>query len=633
MTVEAKTETRGFETEVNQLLDLMIHSLYSNKEIFMRELISNASDACDKLRFQAVSDDSLYGDDSELKVKVAFDKEARTITITDNGIGMNRDEVIDHIGTIAKSGTKSFLSSLTGDESSDAKLIDQFGVGFYSSFIVADKVTLKTRKAGDDAENGVSWTSKGKGEYDIQSIEKAARGTEITLHLREDEDELLNDWKLRSIITQYSDHIDFPILMDKTTEPEEEGGETTIEEETVNQASALWTLSKSEITDDEYKEFYKHVAHDFEDPLGWIHNRVEGTNEYTSLLYLPKRAPFDLYDRESKNGIKLYVQRVFILEDSEQLMPKYLRFVRGLVDSNSLSLNVSREILQSSKVIDSIRNGSVKKILTMLEKMAKNDPEKYQSFWNEFGKVLKEGPGEDFANKEKVGKLLRFASTHTDSEDQNVSLDDYISRMPEGQDKIYYIAADTYSAAKNSPHLEIFRKKGIEVLLLSDRVDEWLTSHFTEFDGKNLQSVAKGELDLDKDDEESKKEQEEKAKQSEGLIKRMKDSLGDKVEEVRISTRLTSSPACIVLNDQDMAMHMQRLMKEAGHELPGSKPILEINTDHPIVKRLEEEKADDKFSDWSDILFDQAILAEGGQLDDPASFVHKLNEMLVTIAE
>ncbi|MCP4078309.1 MAG: molecular chaperone HtpG [Gammaproteobacteria bacterium] len=633
MTVEAKTETRGFETEVNQLLDLMIHSLYSNKEIFMRELISNASDACDKLRFQAVSDDSLYGDDSELKVKVAFDKEARTITVTDNGIGMNRDEVIDHIGTIAKSGTKSFLSSLTGDESSDAKLIGQFGVGFYSSFIVADEVTLKTRKAGDDAESGVSWTSKGKGEYDIQSIEKAARGTEITLHLREDEDELLNDWKLRSIITQYSDHIDFPILMDKVTEPEEEGGETTIEEETVNQASALWTLSKSEITDDEYKEFYKHVAHDFEDPLGWIHNRVEGTNEYTSLLYLPKRAPFDLYDRESKNGIKLYVQRVFILEDSEQLMPKYLRFVRGLVDSNSLSLNVSREILQSSKVIDSIRNGSVKKILTMLEKMAKNDPEKYQSFWNEFGKVLKEGPGEDFANKEKVGKLLRFASTQVDSEDQNVSLDDYISRMPEGQDKIYYIAADTYSAAKNSPHLEIFRKKGIEVLLLSDRVDEWLTSHFTEYDGKHLQSVAKGELDLDKDDEESKKEQEEKAKQSEGLIKRMKESLGDKVEEVRISTRLTSSPACIVLNDQDMAMHMQRLMKEAGHELPGSKPILEINTDHPIVKRLEQEKADNKFSDWSDILFDQAILAEGGQLDDPASFVHKLNEMLVTIAE
>ncbi len=633
MTVEAKTETRGFETEVNQLLDLMIHSLYSNKEIFLRELISNASDACDKLRFLAVSDDSLYETDSELKVKITFDKDARTIIITDNGIGMNRDEVIDHIGTIAKSGTKSFLNALTGDDSSDAKLIGQFGVGFYSSFIVADEVTLKTRKAGEAADLGVSWHSKGKGEYDIQTIDKAVRGTEITLHLREGEDELLNDWKLRSIITQYSDHISFPVLMDKVTEPEEEGGETTIEEETVNQASALWTLSKSEISDDEYKEFYKHVAHDFEDPLEWIHNRVEGTNEYTSLLYLPKRAPFDLYDRESKNGIKLYVQRVFILEDSEQLMPKYLRFIRGLVDSSSLSLNVSREILQSSKVIDSIRNGSVKKILTMLTKMAKNDPEKYQSFWNEFGKVLKEGPGEDFANKEKVGKLLRFSSTHTDSEDQNVSLDDYISRMQEGQDKIYYIAADSHSASKNSPHLEIFRKKGIEVLLLSDRVDEWLTSHFTEYEGKSLQSVAKGELDLDKDDEESKKEQEKKAKESEGLIKRMKDALGDKVEEVRISTRLTNSPACIVLNQQDMAMHMQRLMKEAGHELPGSKPVLEINTDHPIVKRLDEEKSDDKFNDWSEILYDQAILAEGGQLEDPASFVHKLNEMLVTIAE
>ncbi len=632
MSVEAKTETRGFETEVNQLLDLMIHSLYSNKEIFLRELISNASDACDKLRFLAVSNGALYEDDSDLKVKVAFDKEARTITITDNGVGMNRDEVIDNIGTIAKSGTKTFLNSLTGDESSDAKLIGQFGVGFYSSFIVADSVNLKTRKAGEDAKQGVSWTSKGKGEYDLETIEKPLRGTEITLHLREEEDELLNDWKLRSIITQYSDHISFPVMMDKVIEPTEEGGETTIEEEIVNQASALWTRSKADITDDEYKEFYKHVAHDFEEPLDWSHNRVEGTNEYTSLLYLPKRAPFDLYDRDSKNGIKLYVQRVFILEDSEQLMPKYLRFVRGLVDSNSLSLNVSREILQSSKVIDSIRSGSVKKVLQMLEKMAKNDPEKYQSFWKEFGKVLKEGPGEDFANKEKIGKLLRFASTKTDAEVQNVSLDDYISRMQEGQDKIYYIAADSHSASKNSPHLEIFRKKGIEVLLLSDRVDEWLTSHFTEYDGKPLQSVAKGELDLDKD-EDSKKELEKKAEQSKDLLKRMKDSLGDRVEEVRITNRLTSSPACIVLNEHDMAMHMQRLMKEAGHQLPGSKPILEINTDHPIVKRLEAEKSDDKFNDWSDILFDQAILAEGGQLDDPASFVHKLNEMLVTIAE
>ncbi|MDJ0880397.1 MAG: molecular chaperone HtpG [Gammaproteobacteria bacterium] len=633
MTVEANTETRGFETEVNQLLDLMIHSLYSNKEIFLRELISNASDACDKLRFLAISDDSLYEEDIDLKVKIAYDKDNRNITITDNGIGMNREEVIEHIGTIAKSGTRSFLDNLTGEQSKDAQLIGQFGVGFYSSFIVADKVTLKTRKAGEKPDQGVCWISEGKGEYEIQSIEKATRGTEITLHLREDEDEFLNDWKLRSIITQYSDHISFPVLMEKVVEPEEEGGETTIEEETVNQASALWTRSKNEISDDEYKEFYKHVAHDFEEPLEWVHNRVEGTNEYTSLLYLPKRAPFDLYDRESKHGIKLYVQRVFIMEDSEQLMPKYLRFVRGLVDSSSLPLNVSREILQSSKVIDSIKSGSVKKILGLLEKMAKNDPEQYQEFWNEFGKVLKEGPGEDFANKEKIGKLLRFASTKTDSADQNVSLDDYIERMQEGQDKIYYVAADSHSAASNSPHLEIFRKKGIEVLLLSDRVDEWLTSNLTEYEGKQLQSVAKGELDLDKDDETSKKELEEKAKESEDLIKRMKDVLSDKVEEVRVTNRLTTSPACIVLNEHDMAMHMQRLLKEAGHAMPGSKPILEINTDHPIVKRLDQEKTDDKFKDWSSILFDQAVLAEGGQLDDPASFVHKLNEMLVTIAE
>ncbi|MDJ0833095.1 MAG: molecular chaperone HtpG [Gammaproteobacteria bacterium] len=633
MSVEANSETRGFETEVNQLLDLMIHSLYSNKEIFLRELISNASDACDKLRFLAISDDKLYEEDIDLKIKIAYDQDKRTITISDNGIGMSRDEVVEHIGTIAKSGTRSFLDSLTGEQSKDAQLIGQFGVGFYSSFIVANEVTLKTRKAGENADNGVLWHSEGKGEYNIETIDKPTRGTEITLHLRDGEDEFLNDWKLRSIITQYSDHIGFPVLMDRVIEPEEEGGETSIEEETVNQASALWTRPKSELSDDEYKEFYKHVAHDFEEPLDWIHNRVEGTNEYTSLLYLPKRAPFDLYDRESKHGIKLYVQRVFIMEDSEQLMPKYLRFVRGLVDSSSLPLNVSREILQSSKVIDSIRNGSVKKVLGLLEKMAKNDPEKYQSFWNEFGRVLKEGPGEDFANREKIGKLLRFASTQSDATDQNVSLDDYIARMQEGQDKIYFIAADSHSAAKNSPHLEIFRKKGIEVLLLSDRVDEWLTTHLTEYDGKQLQSVAKGELDLDKDDEESKKELEEKAKQSEDLIKRMQEALGEKVEEVRISNRLTTSPACIVLNEHDMAMHMQRLLKEAGHAMPSSKPILEINADHPIVKRMGQEKSDAKFNDWSDILFDQALLAEGGQLEDPASFVHKLNEMLVTIAE
>ena len=632
MSVEANTETRGFETEVNQLLDLMIHSLYSNKEIFLRELISNASDACDKLRFLAISDEKLYENDIDLKIKVSADAEAKTITISDNGIGMTRDEVIEHIGTIAKSGTRSFLDALSGEQSKDAQLIGQFGVGFYSSFIVADKVTLKTRKAGDPAEQGVCWTSEGKGEYEIKSIEKADRGTEITLHLREGEDEFTNDWKLRSIITQYSDHIGFPVLMEKVVEPEEEGGETTIEEESVNQASALWTRSKSEITDDEYKEFYKHVAHDFEEPLDWMHNRVEGTNEYTSLLYLPKRAPFDLYDRESKHGIKLYVQRVFIMEDSEQLMPRYLRFVRGIIDSNSLPLNVSREILQSSKVIDSIRSGSVKKVLGLLEKMAKNDPQKYQDFWKEFGRALKEGPAEDFSNRDKIAKLLRFASTHSDSEEQNVALDDYLARMQEGQDKIYYVAADSHSAAKNSPHLEIFRKKGIEVLLLSDRVDEWLTAHLTEYEGKQLQSVAKGEIDLDQD-EDAKKELEEKSKQSEGLTKRMKEALSDRVEEVRVTSRLTTSPACIVLNDHDMAMHMQRLLKEAGHELPGSKPILEINPDHPIVKKLENETADDQFGKLSTFLFDQAILAEGGQLDDPASFVHQLNEMLVTIAE
>jgi len=631
MTATANTETRGFETEVNQLLDLMIHSLYSNKEIFLRELISNASDACDRLRFTALSDASLYEEDIELKIKISYDKDNRSITIRDNGIGMTREEVIDHIGTIAKSGTRSFLDSITGDEKNDAKLIGQFGVGFYSSFIVADEVTLRTRKAGEKHDQGVEWVSQGKGEYSIASIEKAGRGTEITLKLREGEDEFLNDWKLRSIITAYSDHIDFPVVMDKTVEPEGEDGETVVEEEMVNQASALWTCARSEIKDEEYKAFYKHVAHDFEDPIDWSHNRVEGTNEYTSLLYIPARAPYDLYDRESRSGIKLYVQRVFIMEDAEKLMPRYLRFVRGVIDSNDLPLNVSREILQGSKVIDSIRSGSVKKVLGMLEKMARNDPEKYQNFWKEFGKVLKEGPAEDIANREAIAKLLRFATTNTGDEEQTVSLDDYIARMQEGQDKIYYIAADSHSAAKNSPHLEIFRKKGIEVLLLSDRVDEWLTAHLMEYEGKKLQSVAKGELDLG-DDETSEKELEEKAKSAEKLLKRMKEALAEKAADVRVTNRLTDSPACIVLNEQDMAMHMQRILKEAGHELPSSKPILEINTDHPIVKKLDAEKSKKKFADWSSILFDQALLAEGGQLDDPAGFVTKLNKMLVTIA-
>lgn len=631
MTTAANSETRGFETEVNQLLDLMIHSLYSNKEIFLRELISNASDACDRLRFSAISDASLYEDDIELKIKISYDKENRSITISDNGIGMTRDEVIDHIGTIAKSGTRSFLDSMSGDEKDNAQLIGQFGVGFYSSFIVAEEVTLRTRKAGSASDQGVEWVSEGKGEYRIASLDKPGRGTEITLKLRAAEDEFLNDWKLRSIITSYSDHIDFPVVMDKTVEPQEEDGETTIEEETVNQASALWTRARSEITEDEYKEFYKHVAHDYEDPIDWNHSRVEGTNEYTSLLYIPARAPFDLYDREPRHGIKLYVQRVFIMEDNEKLLPRYLRFVRGLIDSNDLPLNVSREILQGSKVIDSIRSGSVKKVLGMLEKIAKNDPEKYQKFWQEFGRVMKEGPAEDAGNREKIGKLLRFATTASGSKEQTVSLDDYLGRMQEGQDKIYYVAADTYAAAKNSPHLEIFRKKGIEVLLLSDRVDEWLTAHLMEYDGKRLQSVAKGELDLGTD-EESEKALEKKAKGAEKLLQRMKDALQDRVEDVRVTGRLTDSPACIVLNEQDMAMHMQRILKEAGHDLPSSKPILEINPDHPIVKKLKAEKSKKKFADWSDILFDQALLAEGGQLDDPAGFVAKLNKMLVTIA-
>jgi molecular chaperone HtpG len=560
MTTANNTETRGFETEVNQLLDLMIHSLYSNKNIFLRELISNASDACDRLRFSALSNADLYEEDIELKIKIAYDKDERSITISDNGIGMTREEVIDHIGTIAKSGTRSFLDSITGDEKNDARLIGQFGVGFYSSFIVAEEVTLRTRKAGEAADQGVEWVSQGKGEYQIASLDKATRGTEIVLKLREGEDEFLNDYKLRSIITEYSDHIGFPVVMDKQVEPESEEGETVIEEETVNQASALWMRDRSDIKDEEYVEFYKHVAHDFEDPINWSHNRVEGTNEYTSLLYIPSRAPYDLYDRESSHGIKLYVQRVFIMEDAEKLMPRYLRFVRGLIDSNDLPLNVSREILQGSKIIDSIRSGSAKKVLGMLASMAKNDPEKYQKFWNEFGRVLKEGPAEDFANREKIGKLLRFATSQTDVEEQNVSLDDYIGRMAEEQDKIYYIAADTHAAAKSSPHLEIFRKKGIEVLLLSDRVDEWLTSHLMEYEGKKLQSVAKGELDLG-DDEASEKELEKKAKAAEKLLKRMKKSLEEKVEDVRVTNRLTDSPACIVLNEQDMAMHMQRILK------------------------------------------------------------------------
>ncbi len=634
-TVDAQKETLGFQTEVTQLLDLMIHSLYSNKEIFMRELISNASDASDKLRFEALSNDSLYEDDAELKIRVSFDKEAKTITISDNGIGMTRQEVIDNVGTIASSGTKKFFNNMTGDQAKDSQLIGQFGVGFYSAFIVADKVTLRTRRAGAAAEEGVEWQSEGKGEFTIENIDKTSRGTDITLHLREDQDEFLNSWRLRNCITKYSDHIDLPILMQKDPVPDEEGNideSVVLEEETVNKATALWTLSKSEITDDQYKEFYKQVGHDFQDPLLWSHNKVEGKTEYTSLLYIPSKAPFDLWDRDRTQGLKLYVKRVFIMEDADQLMPRYLRFIRGIIDTNDLPLNVSREILQGSKTIDSIRAASVKKVLSELTKLAKNEPEKYAEFWTEFGQVIKEGPGEDFANKDTLAKLIRFASTETGSEDQTVSLEQYVSRMKEKQDKIYYITAESFAAAKNSPHLEVFKKKGIEVLLLTDRVDEWLTNSLTEFDGKQLQSVAKGDLDLGElEDEQEKQAKEETNKNFEALTERVKTTLGDKVKEVRITHRLTDSPACLVADANDMSANLERMLKAAGQEVGGSKPIFELNPEHPMVVRLKDEQDDARFEDWSSILFDQALLAEGGQLEDPASYVKRLNTLLLNV--
>jgi len=626
MSVDTHKETLSFQTEVKQLLNLMIHSLYSNKEIFLRELISNASDASDKLRFEALSDEALYEDDSDLNILLDFDKEARTITIRDKGIGMSRQEVMDNIGTIAHSGTRKFLDTLTGDQAKDAHLIGQFGVGFYSAFIVADKVTLETRRAGLSAEHGVRWTSTGEGEYEIENIERPARGTSITLHLREGEDEFLESFRLRSIVGRYSDHISLPILMYTRDEKGNKTGET----ETVNKASALWVRPKSEITDDEYKEFYKHVAHDFDEPMGWLHNKVEGTQTYISLFYVPKQAPFDLFDRERRYGLKLYVKRVFIMDDAEQLMPGYLRFIRGVVDSDDLPLNISREILQRNKQIDTIRNGSVKKVLAYLENMAKNEPDEYAGFWGTFGNVLKEGPAEDFANREKIAKLLRFASTHNDSDAQTVAFDDYLGRMKPEQEKIYYITADSYAAARNSPHLELFKKKGIEVLLMSDRVDEWLMSHLTEYDGKPLVSVAKGELDLgnleDKEEQEKIKQAEESYKD---LLQRMQDTLGEQVKEVRISHRLTDSPSCMVVEQQDMAVSMQKLLKQAGHQLPEIKPILEVNPEHPLVKRLNDEADAKRFEDWTRILFDQALLSEGGQLDDPAAFVGRMNELLL----
>ena len=629
MTVEAQKETLEFQTEVSQLLHLMIHSLYSNKEIFLRELVSNGSDACDKLRFEALSDQALFENDADLQIQVELDADARTITVRDNGVGMSRDEVIQNIGTIAKSGTSEFLKSLTGDQAKDAKLIGQFGVGFYSSFIVADKVSLMTRRAGMGAEHGVLWESDGSGGYSIENVDREARGTEVILHLREGEDEFANSWRLRSIITKYSDHVPLPVKMKK----EDDKGKPTEEWETINKASALWSRPKSEISEDEYKEFYKHVGHDFQDPLLWTHNRVEGKQEYTTLLYLPSKAPFDLFDREQMHGIKLYVQRVFIMDDAEHLMPRYLRFVRGVVDSNDLPLNISREILQKNKIIDGIRAGSVKKVLGLLEELAKSDNDKYQMFWNEFGRVMKEGPAEDYANRDQIAKLLRFASTQSNTEDQTVSLEDYLSRMKSGQDKIYYITADSFAAAKNSPHLEIFREKDIEVLLLFDRVDEWLMSNLREFEGKSLQSVAKGDLDLGSiETEEDKKAHKEIEKESESIVKRIKKVLDAKVEDVRVSHRLTNSPACVVLNEHDMALYMQHLLKQAGHSMPASKPVLEINPTHPMIERMNNQIDEDRFADWTSLLFDQAILAEGGQLEDPAGFVSRLNELMFDMA-
>ncbi len=633
MEAAATKEHLSFQTEAKQLLKLMIHSLYSNKEIFLRELISNSSDAADKLRFEGLTDGALYESDSDLKIRVSYDTKTRTITVSDNGIGMSRQEVIDHIGTIAKSGTREFFSTLTGDQAKDAHLIGEFGVGFYSTFIVADKVTLITRRAGLTPEHGVRWESGGEGDYTLEMVEKADRGTDVILHLREGEHDLLNGWRIRSIIRKYSDHISLPIVI-KKEEWSQEKNENIItdEDETINQASALWARPKSEITLEQYEEFYKHVAHDSEPPLAYVHTKVEGKHEYTQLLYIPSHAPFDMFDREHRHGVKLYVQRVFIMDDAEQLLPNYLRFVRGVIDSNDLPLNVSREILQESKDIESIRSGSVKKVLGLLDQLIQSeqdsDKEKYKIFWKEFGQVLKEGVGEDYANREHIAKLLRFVSTHTDSDEQVVSLNDYIGRMKEGQEKIYYVTADSLKAARSSPHLEVFQKKGIEVILLFERVDEWLAANLTEFEGKSLQSIAKGNLDLGNlENKEEKKEQEKEANEYKELTDKIKGILDTHVKEVRITLRLTESPACLVAESHDMGGNLERLLKSAGQKVTHAKPILEINPHHPMVQRLKYEE--ERFADWSYILFDQALLAEGGQLEDPAAFVKRLNELLL----
>ncbi|MFT0533602.1 molecular chaperone HtpG [Castellaniella hirudinis] len=623
-------ETLGFQAEVKQLLHLMIHSLYSNKEIFLRELVSNASDACDKLRFEAIDHPDLLEADSTLRIQVEFDEAARTLTITDNGIGLSRDEAIANLGTIARSGTREFFSQLTGDKQKDAQLIGQFGVGFYSSFIVAEKVSVSSRRAGLPAAEGVLWESDGQGEFSVAAVEREARGTSVTLTLRADEDEFLSGWKLREVLRRYSDHISLPIQMKKEEWDAEKSAQVTTEEwETVNQANALWTRSKSDITDEQYKEFYKHVAHDFEDPLAWTHNRVEGRSEYTQLLYLPKRAPFDLYDRDARRGVKLYIKRVFIMDDAEQLLPAYLRFVRGVVDSADLPLNVSREILQESRDVRSIREGCAKRILGLLDDLVENKPDEYAEFWDQFGQVLKEGIGEDPANKDRIAGLLRFASTQADSPAQTVSLSNYIGRMKEGQDKIYYLSADSYAAAAHSPHLEVFRRKGLEVLLLSDRVDEWMLSYLREFEGKSLVSVAKGGLDLDAlADEEEKKQQAEAAEAFKPTIERLQAALGERVKEVRATARLVDSPACVVVDENELSPHLLRMLKAAGQEAPDVKPILEVNPQHALVKRMESQP-DDAFGDWAELLLDQAMLAEGAALKDPAAFVKRMNGLLL----
>lgn len=617
----SKQQTMGFQTEVKQMLHLVVHSLYSNKEIFLRELISNASDALDKLRFLALADPSLYAGDSDLRITIDYNDKLKTLTIKDNGIGMSWDEAVENLGTIAKSGTKEFLSHMTGENARDSKLIGQFGVGFYSAFIVADKVTVKSRRAGLSAEEGIVWESAGEGEFTIAKEKREERGTEITLHLKKDEEEFLSDWRLKSIISKYSDHICWPIVMKKKDEDDKKNDDF----ETINKATALWTLQKSEISDDEYKALYKHISHDYEDPLTWSHNHVEGKQDYISLLFVPAHAPYDMWQAEAKHGLKLYVKRVFILDDAVQFLPRYLRFIRGIIDASDLPLNVSREILQDNKQVEAIKTACTKRVLTMLEKMTQ-DKDTYQRFWKEFGQVLKEGPVEDYTNREAIAKLLRFSSTHTNSDIQDVSLTDYVSRMKPDQDKVYYITASSYNAAKNSPHLEIFKKKGIEVLLLSDRIDEWLVGYLSEFDGKKLQSISKGKVDFDNVDDAEVKQQEESLAP---MIKHIKETLGDKVKDVVLTHRLTESPACVVADESDMGLEMQRILQAAGQQLPTAKPIFEINPEHQLIKRLHDLTDDTLFSEWVTMLFEQAVLAEGGQLDNPADFVARVNKLLL----